>query len=184
MAIPASRSRLSRGFSLIETSAALAVAATLASVALPGLGSLLERRKVEGIAAQLAGDLQFLRSEAVARNRPLRIRFEPQPDGGSCYALQVDRGADCRCADAAQGRCAPATAPIKAVLLPVSGRVRIDANVTTIVYDPTYGTSTPAATLRVQGLDGPVLHQVVNLMGRVRTCAPNGGITGYSACGS
>lgn len=171
-----------RGFSLIESTAALAVAATLATAALPSFGPMVERRKVEGIAAQLAGDLQFLRSEAVARNRPLRIRFEPQADGGSCYALQVDRGDGCRCVDAAQGRCAPELAPIKAVLLPLSGHVRIDANVAAIVYDPAYGTSTPAATLRVHGAGGAALHQVVNMMGRVRTCAPNGDFAGFRGC--
>lgn len=182
MPIPARPASRPRGFSLIETSAALAVAATLAALALPSFGPMVERRKVEGIAAQLAGDLQFLRSEAVARNRPLRIRFEPQPDGGSCYALQVDRADACRCADAALGRCEPSAAPIKAVLLPASGRVRIEANVAAIVYDPTYGTSTPAATLRVQGDGGTALHQVVNMMGRVRTCAPNGDFAGFRTC--
>jgi type IV fimbrial biogenesis protein FimT len=184
MPIHAQRAGRVRGFTLIETSAALAVAATLATIALPSFGPMVERRKVESAAAQLAGDLQFLRSEAVARNRPLRIRFEPQPDGGSCYALQVERRADCACADAARGRCEGEAATIKAVLLPTSGRVRIEANVQAIVYDPAYGTSTPAATLRVHGSGGTTLHQVVNMMGRVRTCAPNGDFAGYRACGT
>lgn len=182
MPVHTTRSSRARGFTLIETSAALAIAATLAAVALPGFGPMVERRKVEGTAAQLASDLQFLRSEAVARNRPLRIRFEPQADGGSCYMLQVERTSECSCADAAQGRCEAEATPIKAVLLPASGRLRIEANVQSIVYDPAYGTSTPAATLRVQGPGGTTLHQVVNMMGRVRTCAPNGDFAGYRAC--
>jgi type IV fimbrial biogenesis protein FimT len=178
------RSGRARGFTLIESSAALAIAATLATVALPSFGPMVARRKVEGTTAQLASDLQFLRSEAVARNRPLRIRFEPQPDGGSCYALQVERSNDCGCADAARGLCATAAAPIKAVLLPASGRLRVEANVQAIVYDPAYGTSTPAATLRIEGDGGTALHHVVNMMGRVRTCSPNGDFAGYRACGT
>jgi len=182
MSFQSKHSSRGRGFTLIESCAALAIAAVLATAAVPNFGPMIERRKVEGVAAQLAGDLQFLRSEAVARNRPLRVRFERQADGGSCYALQVDRSSECSCVDAALGRCAADAAPIKAVLLPAAGAVQIAANVAAIVYDPAYGTSTPAATLNVLGRGGTALNQVVNMMGRVRTCAPNGDFAGYRAC--
>ena len=43
---------------------------------------------------------------------------------------------------------------------------------------PCKGTVTPTATLRVEARDGRAIHQVVNLLGRVRSCSPQGRIAG------
>jgi type IV fimbrial biogenesis protein FimT len=48
----------------------------------------------------------------------------------------------------------------------------ISANVASMRLDAARGTVTPAGTVRVASPLGPVLHQVVNVMGRVRTCVP------------
>ena len=58
----------------------------------------------------------------------------------------------------------------------------VQANVASILFDPVHGTSTPAGTVRVIGSTGRELRHVVNVMGRVRTCSPQGGVSGYRAC--
>jgi type IV fimbrial biogenesis protein FimT len=41
---------------------------------------------------------------------------------------------------------------------------------------------TPTGTLRLSLRDGRGLNQVVNIMGRVRTCSRSGTVPGYPAC--
>lgn len=171
-----------RGLSFVEAAATLAILAIAASIALPGFGDLLQRRHTEGVASELASDLQYLRSEAVARNRPLRASFATLPDGGSCYVLHSGPAGDCRCQPVGPTRCGPGSQALKSVVLPPGGRSSILANVPSILYDPRHGSSSPAATIRVVGNDGRAIHHVVNIMGRVRSCSPAGAINGYREC--
>jgi hypothetical protein len=46
----------------------------------------VERRHLEGAAAQLETDILYTRSQAVAVNEPLRMRFQ-QHATGSCYVV-------------------------------------------------------------------------------------------------
>jgi type IV fimbrial biogenesis protein FimT len=60
--------------------------------------------------------------------------------------------------------------------------VAVAANVRSLVFEPTRGTVTPTATLRVEGARAAV-HQVVNIMGRIRSCTPDAAaMPGYKAC--
>lgn len=171
-----------RGLTFVEVGAALTILATAATLALPGFAEVLQRRHVEGVAGELATDLQYLRSEAVARNQSLRASFIASPDGASCYVLHSGGAGDCQCQPEAPPRCAAGALALKGVLLPAGSRSSIRANVGSIVYDPRHGTSSPAATVRVIGSDGRAIHHVVNVMGRVRSCSPGGAIGGYREC--
>jgi type IV fimbrial biogenesis protein FimT len=51
-----------------------------------------------------------------------------------------------------------------------------------ITFDAVRGTVTPTATLRVEARDGRAIHQVVNLLGRVRSCSPLGRVGGERVC--
>jgi type IV fimbrial biogenesis protein FimT len=55
---------------------------------------------------------------------------------------------------------------------PATSGVAVSANVSAMRLDALRGTVTPAGTVRVASPLGPALHQVVNVMGRVRTCVP------------
>lgn len=169
-----------RGVTLVEAAIALAVAAVAASTAAPGLQDLIARKRLEGTAAQLSTDLQTVRTEAVARNAPLRISFHADP-GGSCYLIHTGAKALCSCSAAMPGTCTGEAVLVKAVYLPAAQRVTVAASTGSILFDPVHGTSTPAATARVTGVPGAI-HHVVNVMGRVRTCSPEGRIAGYRVC--
>ena len=62
------RLRRQPGFTLIEAAATLAILAVLSCGAAPSFHGLIERQRLAGLAAQLATDVQFARSESILRN--------------------------------------------------------------------------------------------------------------------
>ena len=170
-----------RGITLVEACVTLAVAAVVATGAAPSMQQLLDARRFDGIASQLASDLQFTRISAVARNQ--RLRFSLQTDAaGSCYVIHTGSADTCRCGVSGPAICNAGASEIRTVRLPATERVLVQANVASILFDPVHGTSTPAGTVRVIGANGRELRHVVNVMGRVRTCSAQGNTGGYRAC--
>ena len=169
------------GFTLIEACVTLAVAAIVATSAAPSMQQLVDARRFDGTASQRASDLQFTRVSALARNQ--RVRFSlPANAAGSCYVIHTGSADACRCGDSGPALCGSGASEIRTVRLPLSERVFVQANVASILFDPVHGTSTPAGTVRVIGSNGRELRHIVNVMGRVRTCSPQGNVGGYRAC--
>lgn len=173
--------RKQRGITLIETAAVSAVLAVAAGSAVPSFSKVLERRAVEGTATQLATDLYYVRSQAVARNESVRISFGAAGAEG-CYVIHTGAADECTCAPNGPAVCSGAAEELKTVLLPASGRVRVQSNTASMLFHPVRGTTTPAGTLRVIGAQGQEVRHVVNIMGRVRSCSPEATIKGYPAC--
>ncbi|MBL8342444.1 MAG: GspH/FimT family pseudopilin [Rubrivivax sp.] len=168
-----------RGVTLVESLICMTMAAVTLGAVLPGFGGALERRRVEGAAAQLETDLQLTRSLAVAQNRTLRFEIAAN-EHGSCYIVHDGSAGDCDCAPHG----ATCTAGVQAHRIahyPADAGVAVAANVRSMVFEPLRGTVTPTGTLRVTGGSFAV-HQVVNLMGRVRSCSPGGSMPGVPAC--
>ena len=170
-----------RGVTLVEACVVIAITAVLASTAAPSLRGLLDSRRLDRAATALATDIQFVRTEAVARNQPLRLSLHPTADG-SCYVIHTGAAAQCSCQPSGPAQCVGGAREVRTVMLPDSGRVRLQANVASVLFDPLHGTSTPTGTLRVLGADSRAVHHVVNLMGRVRSCSPQAAMPGYRAC--
>jgi type IV fimbrial biogenesis protein FimT len=173
---------LQRGVTLVEACIVLAVTAIVASLAAPNMRALIDARRLDGAATQLATDLQFARSETVARNRPLRLSVYPGPSG-SCYVIHSGAAGDCRCgADEGPAQCTGNASAIKTVTLASSDRVDLQSNVASMLFDPVHGTVTPTATLRLRSGDGREVRQIINIVGRVRSCSPQAAAPGYRAC--
>lgn len=169
------------GLSLVEFLIPLAVAAVLLGSALPVFENAKQRRALEGAAAQLETDLQLARAAAVARNQVLRLDFAADA-AGSCYVLHDGSAGDCRCDDAGLATCSAGVEVVRSQRLPGgTSTVGLHSNVRSMAFDPTVGTVTPTASLR---LNAPVgeLRLVVNLMGRVRSCTPDRALPGLPAC--
>lgn len=169
------------GVTLIEACTVLAVTAVLASLAVAGMQTLIDSRRLEGTASQLAADIHWVRTEAVARNERLRLSFHTRPSG-SCYVIHTGAAADCNCSAPGPATCRGAARQIKTVSVADTDRVRLEPEVDSVAFDPLHGTNTPAATLRVVSLAGRSIHHVVNIMGRVRSCSPQAVQPGYRAC--
>ena len=168
------------GVTLIETAVAVTLVAIAVSTAVPSFQGLVARKRLEGLAAQLATDLQSVRTEAVARNEPVRLSFHANP-AGSCYVIHTGAKAQCSCDGPAPASCTGDAEQIRTVWLPASQQVAVQASAGSILFDPLHGTSTPTGTARVTGTAGAI-HHVVNIMGRVRSCSPEGALPGYRSC--
>lgn len=176
--LPASRQR---GVTLIEAGVVVALAAILLASAAPDMRRFVEARRLDALADRLATDLQFARIESVARARPVRLTLHAGADV-VCYLLHTGPAASCRCDDGGRAACDEGAEPIKAVAWPATERITVSANVGSMLFDPVLGTVTPTGTWRVVAADGRAIHHVVNLIGRVRSCSPQGAVAGHAAC--
>jgi type IV fimbrial biogenesis protein FimT len=169
------------GFSLVESMVVLAVAGVLATTAAPSLTDFIAARRLDGVAAQLATDIQFVRTDAVARNQPVRLTFS-NVAGGSCYVIHTGNAAQCSCGTTGPAVCSGGAQQLKTVQLPAGGPVSVAANTASVLFDPLHGTTSPTATVRVTATSGRAIHHVINVMGRVRSCSPLAAVPGYRAC--
>jgi type IV fimbrial biogenesis protein FimT len=170
-----------RGITLIESMITLSVVAVITGMVVPSFGPAIERRHLEGVAAQLETDLQHARSLAVARNEGVRISFH-SGDGASCYVVHTGAAGDCACSETGAAVCSGGAEALRSVRYGTDTPVSLVSNSRSILFDPVKGTVTPTATLRVTAQSGAAIHQVVNIMGRVRSCSPAPALPGYKAC--
>jgi type IV fimbrial biogenesis protein FimT len=173
--------RRQRGVTLIETMIVVAVSAVVLGTAAPSFKQMRARHQVEGPAIELASNLLFARSEAISRNESVRLSFQ-SPAAGACYVVHTGDAGDCVCSGSGPALCSNGAREIKTVLLPASRPVTLQSNVASMLFHPVRGTTTPAGTVKVLGANGYAVHHVVNLMGRVRSCAPAARMPGYKSC--
>jgi len=170
------------GMTLIEIVVVLGILGVLASLAIPSFQGFQERRRLEGHAMELVTDLHYVRSESVAKNRGLRISFHSDT-GGTCYLIHTGNATDCTCNSDGSAQCSDTTNSIqKSVGLGTALGVRLQSNVASMLFDPSRGTTSPAGSINVIGQSGKSIRQVVNIMGRTRSCSPQGTVSGYKVC--
>ncbi|MEX8493150.1 GspH/FimT family pseudopilin [Sphaerotilus sp.] len=174
------------GLTLVELLVVMTVTAVLLHGATLSFSTWLQRQHLLGISAQFNADLQTLRAAAVTRHRMLRLTFQDTP-AGTCYFLHSGDADACRCSANPQAEpqvsCIAGTELLRAALVPGSRRIRLQSNVASLRVDPRHGTFTPTGSIDVSATDGSsALRHIVNILGRVRTCAPGPQFTGYSAC--
>lgn len=171
-----------QGLSIVELLCVLAITLVLVGGAVPLANDLRLGQRLHATAALLETDIQFARSESVRLNRPVRLVVQATATGGSCYMLHAGAADACRCADNGRPQCEPGTQLLRSETQSASNGVVLDAMAHTVLFEGRKGTVTPTATLRVKARDGRTIHQVVNVMGRVRSCAPAGAVGGIPAC--
>ncbi|HEU5297479.1 MAG TPA: GspH/FimT family pseudopilin [Burkholderiaceae bacterium] len=172
-----------RGVSLIEAMCALVIVSLTIGGAVPSLASLRQRAELAGAAAQLETDVQFARGQAVALNRTVQLSLR-EANGATCYIVHTGPAANCVCnsAEPNTASCSGGAELLRAVSFANPGPVQVRSASKSLTFEPVWGTVTPTATLRVEARDGQAIHQVVNLLGRVRSCSPQGRVTGERAC--
>ena len=170
-----------RGLTLIEGCIVLAIASILVGTAVPSFKDTQQQQTMYGVAAELASDLQFARSEAVARQDGVRFTSESVGDG-SCVLIHTGANGDCQCAAGGTAQCGNGAALVKSSFFPTTSGVSVDVNVSAIRFDPRNGMATPAGSVTISTASGKALRHVVNMMGRVRTCSPGASVKVAKPC--
>ncbi|HSW07910.1 GspH/FimT family pseudopilin [Aquabacterium sp.] len=173
--------RLQRGLTMIETLCVVSVLATTLGIATPSMKSWQLKQALHATAAELETDIQYARSQAVATQRP--VRLDTQVLGNSsCYVLHTGSAHECTCMGQSQVQCTGEARVLRVAEQRNDGSVRLTTTKVSIVFDPKRGTVTPTATLKLADSQGRAVHQIVNIMGRVRSCSPQGASAGIKAC--
>lgn len=147
-----------RGLTIIELMIVIALIAIVLTVAIPSFRDILERRRLEGVANELAIDLQYARTEAVSRQA--NVVLQTAADGLSYTITGIPLA--------------------KTVQLPTG--VTVTANVTR-TYEGFRGTAGGDATIDIASTNtAGQLRITSNFMGRVQMCSPSGSLKGYATC--
>jgi type IV fimbrial biogenesis protein FimT len=188
----ASRSAAARGFTMIELMVVIAITAVLLAVAAPSFVNYIAKQRVEGLMSELGTDLQYARSEAVARNTDVRITFgtgcyviHTQPDGATASSCsQIDGVASVMGAAAAASAVEIKTTKVRAA----QATIAPEGGISFLQFEPIRGaaawdSAASAAAVTVQSSAGSwQLRALVNQsVGRLRFCSPNGSMKGYTS---
>ncbi|MBU1362056.1 MAG: GspH/FimT family pseudopilin [Gammaproteobacteria bacterium] len=76
--------RHARGFTLIELVVTIAVAAIIASTALPYLGTFIDKSQARAAASELESSLNYARAEAIARGHDISVCALAVAGGNTC----------------------------------------------------------------------------------------------------
>lgn len=170
-----------RGVSLLEGLVTTAVTAALVVAAPAGLQAWAAAQRLQGMVAQLETELQHARSLAVARNEQVRVGL-PVAGGGRCVLLYSGPPAGCTCHADGTAQCVPAATPLRQVEVDPRLTVRLVGQSQHFAFSGVHGTVTPTATVEVGHAGGRSVRLVVNLMGRIRSCAVGAPWGGLPAC--
>lgn len=173
--------RAQHGLTLVELTVTLAIVAVTLGAALPSFTQARERRHLEGAAAQLATDIHHARGLAVARRTAVHLSAQQTSDG-SCYVVHTGSTGDCVCTGSGTSQCSGNAQELRTVGFAAAGPVRMSLNSRSMLFDPDRGTVTPTGSFNLELQAGAALRQIVNIMGRVRTCSPAGSLPGYPTC--
>jgi type II secretion system protein H len=183
--------RLARqtGVTLIEMIVTIAILGVFAALVAPSFAGFLAKKRVEGVLAELVTDLQYARTEAVQRSRPVQVTF-----GANCYRIQALGSATATVSTTAS--CTASVPAAEAELKTVSLAATPAATLSTqgslraVLFDPvqglasftdTSGTAVASAQVDVSSSDGAhQLRVALSAVGRARTCSPNGSVPGYA----
>lgn len=171
-----------RGLTLVELLVVVAITAILLMITVPAFQNLISAKRAEGVASEFVTDLEFARSEAVARSKDVSVSLV----GTGCYIISV----------------APMTAPVTSCPpLTTDGVIKLRQ---LEAGSATFSVSTTAASNMVQfnSLRGTraesdpravavtftsgsssSIQVTVDAIGKISTCAPTGStVTGVKAC--
>ena len=175
--------QLSRGVSLVEMLCVLAILLVLLASSLTMFNDLRLGQRLHAVAALLETDIHLARSIAIRSGESVRLVVQALPAGGSCYMLHNGAGDACTCSDDGSARCEAGVQLLRSEGQPATAGVVLAEPSHSMLFDGRSGTVTPTATLRLASRDGQVIHQVINIMGRVRSCSPTSAhIGGLRSC--
>lgn len=169
------------GFTLVELTTCLGIAAALLGQAVPSLNKLRQEQALRGAANALAGDLRLARSEAMNAGESVYFRVSSK-GANACYVLHTGARNDCDCAGGQAVCKTPGSQIIKAEWVPTSQPIRLRSNAETLVFQYRQGLVTQTGSIELSLDKGPGIRQVVAITGRVRNCATGAKLAGIPSC--
>jgi prepilin-type N-terminal cleavage/methylation domain-containing protein len=180
------------GFTMVEMMITVVILAVLLALAVPSMREMIARKRVEGVANEIATDLRYLRSIQIQRGgqiaKRMSIRFSPS-DAPICYVL-YERNMSigfgiCDCTS--QPVCPQVTnasTELKTVRLPVSDGLRVTVNSQELNLEGTDGLPVAGATLSisVSSALGGELRVLTNQVARPSICSTPGTRGSIPAC--
>lgn len=177
------RRRGAAGLTVIEMMVVVAVVAVILGLAAPSLYGFLARQRVKSVNAELVNDIQYARSEAIARRTPVRITFRSDAPDLTCYTIHTIGTAglcDCR---TAPGSACIGYVELKTVQVPRSTTVTVVAPQGDVLFSETQGISNREDfRIGVESTISGRLRTATNLAGRPQVCSPDGSISGVATC--
>jgi type IV fimbrial biogenesis protein FimT len=190
------------GLTMIELIVVVAVTAAVLAIAAPSFSDMVATQRLRGINSQLMTDLQFARSEAVARNKAVRL-ITGSNSSLSCYAVVVTDTANlCDCTQTPGSICTGAAIEVRTVQVDRSLAVTIGSikpNGSSLVFYAVNGSTSPykgetrstppVISLSIDGGTGSRqkrLTTTIQVTGRPNVCYDTqyASVTGFGACAS
>lgn len=170
------------GLTMVDMLCSVMLAMVLLSGVLPLFDELRSRVTLESAASLLETDIQYGRSTAISKGVSVRLSVQAQADGGSCYVMYTGPANACTCSGDGQAQCEGDGRLLRVEAQPANADVTLAPLARPLIFDAFKGTVTPTATVQLVARDGRSIHQVINIMGRVRTCTPTGALPGVRRC--
>ncbi len=173
--------RRSRGFSMIELLSVASIAITAVGASVGSAKTLMLTQRLQGMATEVESSVQLARSHAISQGQTVYLAIQQQ-DGAACVLTHTGERGACTCQANGAAICQGEAELLQHSRLDTSTGVRVQTNASTMAFSALRGMVTPTATIRLIDSQGRALHQIVNVMGRTRTCSPQPAIAGYKAC--
>lgn len=178
-----------RGFTIIEMVVVLIVVGLIVTLAAPSMSRMIARHRVQGVQAELLGDLQLARSEQARRNgnvESVSVSFGSNADM-TCYTIHTGTTA-CDCTRAPGDACSavPPAQELKTMQFARTAGVSVaatSASAPRLVFSPPQGLVTPTdVVIDVVSATRGQLRSSINPTGVPTTCSPDGSIPGVPTC--
>ena len=180
-----------RGLTIIELMTVMIVLGVLVSIAVaPAISGMVARHRVQGVHAELLGDLQLARSEQAQRNgtsTSVSVTFGGNADI-TCYTIHtvLVGVSTARARPAMPAPPSPAPREIKTMQFARAAGVSVAASSpggARITFDPPQGLVTPDnLVIDVQSATRGQLRTSISGLGVPSVCSPDGSIPGVRTC--
>lgn len=190
----------SAGVTLIELLVVVALIGAILVLAAPAFKDMILMQRLRGINSELVTDLQFARSEAVARRDFVRVFFRSD-SSSTCYTIYTSptNSPRCDCLAGPGAACTGSRVEIKTVKVPRSTGVQIapptaqSAITQAVAFDwrtggiyliPTDRAPEPMDSFVVDSYldDSRKLRTRLNAAGRPQVCSPSGSTMTETTC--
>jgi type IV fimbrial biogenesis protein FimT len=166
---------------MIELLVSMSITASALLASAGGMHDLHMSQRLKSVAAELESEIQLARSTAVLRGQTMRLAIQPL-DQGSCILIHTGPKDACTCGATGEAVCEGDAQVTLLQRHDAKTGVRYLTNQVSLAFSADHGTVTPTATIKLVDSTGRALHQVINVMGRTRTCSPKSAIPGYKPC--